>query len=113
MCPVLNPGALPEAQYFSDPNFVEPADLTVIFEDTFANWSASADALIQATQSYDHERLALMLHSVPVLSDSDTETALLDLLAIGHSIWLTGTTNYTAFDSHSSAFVDCLDGLLS
>lgn len=108
-----NPGALPDAQYFSDPNFVDSADLTVIFEDTFANWTARADSLIQATQSYDRQKLALMLHSVPALSPADTESALQKLLSAGRSVWLTGTANYTQFDSYFSVFVGRLDALLT
>jgi hypothetical protein len=100
-------------QYFDDPDFVETADLTIIFENTYANWMAKADALIDATKSYDHERLALMLHSTPGLDHSATEQTLQKLLEVGHSMWVTETQNYTMLDSYFSVFVDVLDGLLN
>lgn len=83
-----------------------------MFENTFEDWGAQADALLQATQSYDHEKLALMLHSVPPMSSGDTESTLERLLTVGHKVWLTGTSNYTELDSHFPIFVDCLDALV-
>lgn len=90
---------------------VAAANLTIIFEDTYANWTARRNALADATQSYDHKKLALMLHSVPKLSQSDTEATVQKLLGIGQSIWLTRGQNYTQLDSYFPVFVDCLDGL--
>ncbi|KAF2638318.1 hypothetical protein P280DRAFT_520336 [Massarina eburnea CBS 473.64] len=105
---VHNPGALPDEQYLREPDF---ADLTVIFEDTYSNWTARADSLIQATQSCDHVNLALILHSVPALSRTDAESIIREAFMVGHSIWLTSTRDYTALDSHFSVLVDNLDAL--
>ncbi|KAF2177703.1 hypothetical protein K469DRAFT_807023 [Zopfia rhizophila CBS 207.26] len=110
---VHNPGALLEAQYFGDPNFVGTANLTVVFEDTYANWTIRGDDLTTRTLPYDHESLACMVHSVPTLSNRDTEATLQKMLAVGRSVYLTGANNYTSFDSYFPVFVDCLDGLLS
>lgn len=64
-------------------------------------------------QPYDYNRLAFMLHSVPYLDNRETETALENLFAVGHSICLTGTKNYAEFDAYLPVFVDVLGELLS
>jgi hypothetical protein len=86
-------------------------NLTVIFESTFSNWTALSAYLTDTTKPYDHNKLAVILHSVPQLSTVDTETTLRQLLAVGHSIWLTGTSNYTDFDTHFATFVERLAAL--
>ncbi|KAF2115111.1 Spherulation-specific family 4 [Lophiotrema nucula] len=109
---VHNPGALPEARYFSDPEFAQTVDLTVVFEDAYVNWTMRSAALIDATKTFDHEKFALLLHSVPALNDVDTEIVLVNLMTVGHSVFLTGSSNYTAIDSYWPVFVNCLDTLL-
>jgi hypothetical protein len=84
-----------------------------VFEDAYGNWAAKADALFQATQSCDREKLALILHSAPHLNDGDTHTIVKHLLSIGHSIWVTGTNNYAALDPHLSVLIDGLDALVN
>ena len=83
-------------------------NLTIIFENSFANWTAEGLQLTEATQSYDDRKLALMLHSVPDLTVIETATTLRQILAVGHSVWLTGTSNYTEFDGVLPLFIDCL-----
>ncbi|KAF2677032.1 hypothetical protein K458DRAFT_164838 [Lentithecium fluviatile CBS 122367] len=109
----FNPGALPDPRYFSELSFGDTLSLTVIFKDTYGNWMTRKDALVQATQSYDHAKLALILHSVPKMSGSDTARTFKKLLSVGYSIWLTGTNDYTVLDSYFSVFVDGLDAMLS
>jgi hypothetical protein len=108
---------LPVAQFFEDAISENdariPPDLTVIFENSFSNWTVEASALAEATKLYDRKRLGLVLHSVPQLSVVETEDTLRKLLAVGHSIWLTGNSNYTELDEHFSAFVNCLATLPS
>jgi hypothetical protein len=53
-----------------------------------------------------------MLHSVPDLTIIETVNTLRQLLAVGHSVWLTGTSNYTEFDEVLPLFIDCLAVLL-
>lgn len=112
-----NPGALPAAQYFSngeDESAADPtADFTIVFENTFANWTAEGSELTARTEAYDRSKLALLIHSVPELTDVDMDSTLLQMLAVGQSIWLTGTNNYTEFDAQFPAFVGNLDALLS
>jgi hypothetical protein len=43
----------------------------------------------------------------------DTLTTLRQLLAVGHSIWLTGTSNYTEFDGILPVFIECFVLLLT
>ncbi|KAF2024198.1 hypothetical protein EK21DRAFT_79208 [Setomelanomma holmii] len=107
---VHNPGALPDSKYFSE---VLSPDLTIIFENTFSNWSIESCPLADASQQYNHSRLALLLHSVPELSIIDTATTLVQLLAVGQSVWLTGTNNYTELNGQFPQFIDCLATLLS
>jgi hypothetical protein len=87
--------------------------LTVVFENSFSNWSSQGNVLADATKLYDHQKLAVILHSVPDLSIIDIETTLKQLLAVGHSVWLTGSSNYTNFDAHFPVLLDCLATLLS
>ncbi|KAJ4366249.1 hypothetical protein N0V83_007885 [Neocucurbitaria cava] len=113
---VHNPGALPDSRYFEhaapeDAAFVH-ADLTVVFENSFTNWSTQGTELAEATQSYDRQKLALFLHSVPDLTTNETETTLRQLLAVGHSVWLTVTPDYTEFDAFLPVFIDSLAALL-
>jgi hypothetical protein len=86
--------------------------LTIIFENSFANWTAKGAELTEMTQSYDSHSLALMLHSVPDLTIIETVSTLRQLFAVGHTIWLTGTFNYTEFDGVLPVFIDCLAILL-
>lgn len=65
------------------------------------------------TKLYDRDKLAILLHSVPDLDAASIGLVLRQLLAVGHSIWLTGTNNYTVLDGHFPLFVDSLAGLLS
>ena len=85
----------------------------MIFENSFSNWTVENIELAEATKLYDRNKLALVLHSVPELSTTATELTLRQLLAVGHSIWLTGTNNYTDLDAHFPAFIDLLAMLLS
>jgi hypothetical protein len=108
---------LPAAQFFEDTIPESDAgiapDLTVIFENSFSNWTVEASALAEATKLYNRKRLALVLHSVPELNIVETEDTVRQLLTVGHSIWLTGSSNYTGLDEHFSAFVNCLATLPS
>jgi hypothetical protein len=54
-----------------------------------------------------------MLHSVPDLTIIETATTLRQLLVVGYSIWLTGTSNYTEFDGILPVFIDSLATLLN
>lgn len=101
---VHNPGALPQSQYF-DPTISEEADLTVIFESSFSNWIEQGTALAEATTLYDPEKLALILHSTPNLTDSDMVSTLQQLFTVGHAIWMTGTISYTELDDVLFSFV--------
>ncbi|CAO2657841.1 Nn.00g071010.m01.CDS01 [Neocucurbitaria sp. VM-36] len=113
---VHNPGALPDPRYFDHDTSGEAgptnADLRVVFENSFINWTIQGPALAEATQTYDRTKLALFLHSVPDMSTNETEITLQQLLAVGHSIWLTGTQDYTDFDAVLPIFIDCLAALL-
>jgi hypothetical protein len=107
---------LPEPEFFQDASsevgvYLGP-NLTVIFENSFANWTTANLELAEATKLYDRHKLALVLHSVPELNTISTELTLRQLLAVGHSVWLTGTNNYTDLDAHFPAFIDCLAALL-
>jgi hypothetical protein len=114
---VHNPGALPAAQFFEeafaqDGTQLSP-DLTVVFEDSYATWSAQSSKLADATKVYDRTKLAVVLHSVPDLSIVDTEATLLELLSVGRNVWLTGDSNYTKFDAHFPVLMSCLAMVLS
>jgi hypothetical protein len=87
--------------------------LTIIFENSFANWTAEGLDLTEVTLSYDRESFALMLHSVPDMTIIETAITLRQLLAVGYSIWLTGTSNYTEFDGVLPVFNDSLATLLN
>jgi hypothetical protein len=87
--------------------------LTIIFENSFTNWTAEWLELTKATLLYDRESLALMLHSVPDLTIIETATTLRQLLAVSYSIWLTGTSNYTEFDGVLPVFIGSLATLLN
>lgn len=88
-------------------------DLTIIFENTFSNWTSQNADLFEATQLYDRDKLAVILHSVPELTLIEALTTLQQMLQVGRSIWLTGSENYTHFDATMSIFVDSLAQLLS
>ncbi|KAH9863825.1 hypothetical protein J1614_009757 [Plenodomus biglobosus] len=109
---VHNPGALPEPQYFDSTLFAGP-DLTIIFENSFSNWTDEGIALANAAKSYDPGKLALVVHSVPDLTTSETESILRQLLAVGQCVWMTGTTSYTELDAVLLSFIDSLTHLLS
>ncbi|KAI4706654.1 hypothetical protein J4E89_008721 [Alternaria sp. Ai002NY15] len=109
---VHNPGALPEPRYFDETLFTGP-DLTVVFENSFSNWTTESGELFKATGYYDREKLALLVHSTPDLSILETASTLLQLLAVGRGIWLTGSSNYTELDGVLPAFIEGLDALLS
>jgi hypothetical protein len=68
---------------------------------------------MQETQSFDHERLAILVHTVPRLNSSDTKAILERILAVGQSVWLTETCNYTELDSMFAVVVNCLNELVS
>lgn len=87
--------------------------MTVVFENSFSNWTAESGELFKATGSYDREKLALLVHSTPDLTILETASTLLQLLAVGRGIWLTGSSNYTELDGVLSAFIEGLDALLS
>lgn len=114
---VHNPGALPQPEYFEDSAsqalvHLGP-DLTVVFENSLVNWSLQNQQLAEMTKSYNHEKLAILLHSVPELDAVSTGAILRQLLAVGHTVWLTGTNNYTDLDDHFPAVVECLAAMLS
>jgi hypothetical protein len=88
-------------------------DPTVVFENSFLNWTIQSPYLVEATSKYDRDKLALVLHSVPELDTIATESTLKSLLAVGYSVWMTGTSNYTELDAHFPVFVDRLAALLS
>jgi hypothetical protein len=83
----------------------------VVFENSFSNWTAENLALTEATRSYNRTKLALVVHSVPELSVIELSSTLRELLAVGHSLWLTGDSNYTNLDEHFSVFVASLAAL--
>jgi hypothetical protein len=108
---VHNPGALPVPQFFEAPTSTS-TDLTVVFENSFSNWTAENLALAEATRAYNRTKLAIVVHSVPELSAIELSSTLKELLAVGHSLWLTGDSNYTNFDAHFPVFVASLAALL-
>jgi hypothetical protein len=114
---VHNPGALPAAQYFNDSEDDEDAEstanLTIVFENTFTNWTIKGSELAEMTKAYDRSKLALLVHSAPGLTDINMGITLLQMLAVGCTIWLTESINYTNFDAQFPAFVNSLDALLS
>jgi hypothetical protein len=87
--------------------------LTVVFEDSYANWKAQNSILANATKLYDRTKLAVVLHSAPELSIIDTEATLMELLSVGRNIWLTGDSNYTNLDTHFPVLISCLAAMLS
>jgi hypothetical protein len=110
---ILDLSALPDTQYSGDPSFQQLVKLAVVFEYACGNWAVKANALFQATQSYDREKLALILHSVPHLGNGNTYRTLKELLSIGYSIWLTGSKIYAVFASYLPVFIAGFDALLS
>ena len=44
---------------------------------------------------------------------SETQNTIQQLFAVGHSIWLTGTDNYTEFDGVLDVFIESIAALLS
>jgi hypothetical protein len=87
--------------------------LTVIFENAYSNWTIDSLSLAEATKLYDPNELAVVVHSVPDMSIIETESTLRSLLAVGHTVWLTETTDYTELDAHLPVFIECLDALMS
>jgi hypothetical protein len=87
--------------------------LTVIFENSYSNWTIESLSLAEATRLYDPNELAVVVHSVPEMNTIETDSTLRSLLAVGQTIWLTETTDYTELDAHFPVFVECLDALLS
>lgn len=110
---VHNPGALPEAQYFGDPEFVNSTDVVIIFENDYASWVEQGRVLTDLVDSYDRRRLATIVHSLPSFSPEDAESFLPGLLAVGLNIFLTKSHNYTELDSSFQILVDSLDNLLN
>jgi hypothetical protein len=102
---------LPVPQFFEAPTSTS-TDLTVVFENSFSNWTAENLALAEATRAYNRTKLAIVVHSVPELSAIELSSTLKELLAVGHSLWLTGDSNYTNFDAHFPVFVASLAALL-
>lgn len=88
-------------------------NLTVVLENTYMYWSMNKAELAEMTKTYNREKLALLLHSVPGLSSVSAEMTMRELLAIGHSVWLTSSDNYTDLDANFSKFIDRLAALLS
>lgn len=84
----------------------------MVFENSLASWTTQGSALTEATRAYDRTKLALMVHSVPVLSVDQMLLTLQQLLAVGHSLWLTSDSNYTMLDDHFELFIDCLATIL-
>ena len=85
----------------------------MVFENSLSSWTSQSSALAEATRAYDRTRLALVIHSVPDLSVDQMLITLQQLLAVGHSLWLTSDSNYTMLDDHFGVFIDCLAALLS
>lgn len=83
-----------------------------MFENSLFNWTIQSADLAEETAKYDRDRLGLVTHSVPMLDTITTEITLRSLLAVGHSIWMTSTSNYTELDAHFPVFMDCLATLL-
>jgi hypothetical protein len=69
--------------------------------------------LLEATTLYDHEKLALLVHSVPDVTIVGSTETILQLLAVGRSIWLTASLDYTELDGVMSAFIEALAALLN
>jgi hypothetical protein len=87
--------------------------MTVVFENSFTNWTVQQLALADATRLYDRKKLAIVVHSVPDLSIIEIGATLTQLLAVGHGIWLTGDNNYSTIDQHLPVFIESLAALLS
>jgi hypothetical protein len=85
----------------------------VVFENSLLNWAIQSPSLATATAKYDRDKLAIVIHSLPELDAVATETTLMSLLAVGQSIWITTSPNYTELDAHFPVFIDCLATLLS
>jgi hypothetical protein len=88
-------------------------NLTVVFENTLSIWMDHYLQLMDATKLYDRDKLAVILHSVPQLNAADIGTTLRQVLTIGHSIWFTGTDNYTSLDTHFPTFIERLATLFN
>lgn len=84
-----------------------------MFENSLASWTSQGSVLAEATKAYDRSKLALVVHSVPELSVDEMLITLKQLLAVGHSLWLTSDSNYTMLDDHFQVFINCLATLLS
>jgi hypothetical protein len=108
---VHNPGALPQSPYF-DASTTEEADLTIVFENSFSNWTSENTKLMEATLSYDRKKLAVVIHSIPELTNLETASTLQQVLSVGHGVWMTGSGDYTQFDAVLPLFVDSLAALL-
>jgi hypothetical protein len=83
----------------------------VVFENTFSIWLDHYVQLVDATKVYDRDKLAVILHSVPQLSTAEMEIMLRQLLTVGHSIWLTGSDDYTGLDTRFPTFMRCFAAL--
>lgn len=88
-------------------------DMTIVFENSFTNWSLQQYALADATRSYNRTKLAVVVHSVPDLSVIEIGVTLMQLLAVGQGIWLTGDSNYSSIDQHLPVFIESLAALLA
>jgi hypothetical protein len=77
------------------------------------NWTLANIQLAEVTESYDRDKLAVMVHSTPDLTTTTIKIVLRQMLAVGRSIWMTGSSNYTEFDDQLPIFVDRLAALLS
>ena len=109
---VHNPGALADAEYFTDPNFEGAAELTVVFEDTHNNWLVKVDILIEQSSAYDHTAFNCPMYSVLNLDTTDMDELLLDVWTVGRGVYLTESNNHTTIDSYFPVFADCLNQLV-
>ncbi|KAL5117248.1 hypothetical protein ACEQ8H_004807 [Pleosporales sp. CAS-2024a] len=114
---VHNSGALPDPLFFEEANSQDGdnlrPDLTIVFENSFAYWSTQSSMLADVTSTYNRDKIAVVLHSVPDLGTLGIITTLSEVLAVGHSMWLTGSTNYTNLDALFPVVLECLVALLS
>lgn len=85
----------------------------MVFENSLSIWAIQSPSLTEATANYDRDKLAIVIHSLPDLDAITTEITLRSLLAVGESIWITTSRNYTELDAHFPVFIDCLAALLS
>ncbi|OCK84859.1 hypothetical protein K432DRAFT_413728 [Lepidopterella palustris CBS 459.81] len=109
---VHNPGSVPDARYYADPQYVKMANATVVFEETYQTWLIRESNLTEGSLPYDHGNLACLMHSVPEMTDKKLESLLEQVVGVGTHVYLTGTHNYTSFSPQFPMFVGTLNDMI-